>query len=215
MDPKELAAQLRKPEGETGLQVGLMMNKGNEMMNLQAIANLHPSEGDKILEIGMGNGRFVKNILELNDNLSYRGLDFSSLMTDEAKIINKEFTEAKRANFITGEASEIPFPGGFFNRIMTVNTIYFWGDAEMELKEMKRVLAPGGHAVVAIRPRSTLNQLQFSQHGFRLYDENELEQLLMKNGWKVKKIEKLQEPEIYFMEKNILMEFIIAVIEPT
>jgi hypothetical protein len=39
MDMKLLAAQLRKPEGKTGKEVGIVMNKGNQLINLWTISD--------------------------------------------------------------------------------------------------------------------------------------------------------------------------------
>jgi hypothetical protein len=41
------------------------MNKGNRLMNLETISQLGIVDNDKILEIGMGNGFFVKIFLRL------------------------------------------------------------------------------------------------------------------------------------------------------
>jgi hypothetical protein len=43
------ARQLRKPQGTLGKQVGLMMNKGNRLMNLAAIDQLNVQPHDRIL----------------------------------------------------------------------------------------------------------------------------------------------------------------------
>ena len=63
-DFRTIASQLRLPEGAIGKEVGANMNKGNRLMNLEAIKHLGISENDNILEIGMGNGFFVKDILD-------------------------------------------------------------------------------------------------------------------------------------------------------
>ena len=81
-DAKALAAQLRQPEGEMGQKVGNLMNDGNRPMNLQTLAALDAKKGEHILEIGMGNGAFVKNILSIDPTLRYTGIDFSPLMVE-------------------------------------------------------------------------------------------------------------------------------------
>ncbi|MBK7811139.1 MAG: hypothetical protein IPI50_07870 [Saprospiraceae bacterium] len=57
---KEIAKQLRQPSGEFATQVGQKMNEGNLHINLNTIEALNLQKGDHILEIGMGNGFFVK-----------------------------------------------------------------------------------------------------------------------------------------------------------
>ena len=72
---KSLAVQLRKPEGSLGIEVGRMMNKRNKLMNLATIDQLEIQPNDKILEIGMGNGFFVKYILKKDETVRYIGCD--------------------------------------------------------------------------------------------------------------------------------------------
>ena len=57
---KEVAAQLRKPVGENGTEIGKLMNVGNAPMNRHTLAVLNPEPNDSILEVGMGNGFFVR-----------------------------------------------------------------------------------------------------------------------------------------------------------
>ena len=75
-DNKTLAEQLRQPEGSLGIKVGENMNKGNRLMNLETIRQLEIAENDNILEIGMGNGYFVKDIITAATNVTYTGCDF-------------------------------------------------------------------------------------------------------------------------------------------
>jgi hypothetical protein len=46
---EEIASQLRKPEGEMGKEVGLMMNDSNEVMIKNSIDSLHLKNNDRIL----------------------------------------------------------------------------------------------------------------------------------------------------------------------
>jgi hypothetical protein len=51
---------------------------------------------------------------------------------------------------------------------MTVNTIYFWADLEAGLREILRVLAPGGLFANSVEPPATLESLGFAGQGFRV-----------------------------------------------
>ncbi len=83
MEERELqaiAAQLRQPHGEKAEEVGEIMNKGNKVVNENAISALNVQDKDVILEIGMGNGLFVNKILNAANNVHYIGCDFSEDM---------------------------------------------------------------------------------------------------------------------------------------
>ena len=89
LSPQELAKHLRRPEGETGKAVGIQMNKGNKHICLNSYKILNAQDGERILEIGMGNGYFISDLFQMADNIKYIGLDFSPTMIEEAKNINQ------------------------------------------------------------------------------------------------------------------------------
>jgi ubiquinone/menaquinone biosynthesis C-methylase UbiE len=205
MDLQQLAAQLRKPEGDVGKQVGEVMNKGNRLINQWAIEALKLQDNDRVLEIGMGNGAFVSDILNQHASITYHGVDYSSTMVEESLLLNKKFIQEGRASFITGDAKNLPFEDGFFSKIFTVNTIYFWEDAQAELSEIKRVLQPGGTVVFAIRTKNTMEQMPFTEYGFNKYS---LEQLTALSGehFMITEAYEKQEPAYEFNGQPMLLE---------
>lgn len=210
MDLQKLASQLRKPEGPEGRQVGEMMNKGNLLLNTWVIEALQPQEGDNILEIGMGNGYFVKDILKLHPSISYSGIDYSPLMCEEALLLNQELVENKRAFFYTGDASSLPFADNSFSAIMTVNTIYFWEDAEKQMSEIRRVLQPGGRLVIGIRNKRSMEQMPFTEYGFRKFDRQDLLNYLTGHNWRINNLIENKEPPYDFNGTTMEIENIVV-----
>jgi ubiquinone/menaquinone biosynthesis C-methylase UbiE len=206
----KMASQLRKPEGEEGIKTGVSMNQGNRFMNLQAIRILNPSPGDSILEIGMGNGMFVKDILEHDEMIRYTGFDHSALMVEEAKRINADAMAKGKADFLVGDVSTLPFPGRSFNKILTVNTIYFWKDNRAVLKELKRVLKPSGALIISLRPRRQMQHYPFTKYGFNMYANADLKELLIANGFGVKKIHENTEPDYEYNGNILKMSNVVA-----
>ena len=45
--------------------------------------------------------------------------------------------------------TQLPFENASFDKILAVNVIYFWRDAAAVVKEIRRVLRPGGHLLYA------------------------------------------------------------------
>ena len=135
-DIKKIAAQVRKPEGEHGIEIGELMNDGNGPMNLHTIAVLNPQQNEIILEIGMGNGHFVKNIVSLDSSIKYIGWDYSELMVKEASQKNNEFVSQGNASFIHADAQELPFKNHTFDKVFTINTLYFWDEHVKVIKEL-------------------------------------------------------------------------------
>jgi ubiquinone/menaquinone biosynthesis C-methylase UbiE len=207
---KAIAGQLRKPEGEEGIRTGKWMNTGNVHINRDAIHALAVSGNDNILEIGMGNGFFVQEIVSTDPSIKYTGVDFSHTMIREAVSINQSWIQSGQVQFAEAGANNLPFSSGAFNKIFTVNTLYFWDDAPKVLQELKRVLQPGGRLIIAIRPRRLMINYPFTEYGFRLYDKNELARLLEENRFSEIKIFENQEPDFEAEGQKYPMENLIV-----
>lgn len=183
MEAQDLAKQLRKPEGETGLKVGDNMNTGNGVMNRMVFNFLNVRPGDKILEIGFGNGKLIPVLLNGVPDVFYAGIDYSQDMVNEALKFNHELVKNGQAEIQQGDFTAIPYPDNSFNKVCTINTIYFLDNPLSGLKEVFRVLQPAGEIFLGIRPKWSVSHLDFTQHGFTFYSEDEAEELLKKAGF--------------------------------
>jgi ubiquinone/menaquinone biosynthesis C-methylase UbiE len=210
---KHIAQQLRKPEGEGGKQVGQKMNSGNKYINQWTIEQLNVSTNDNILEIGMGNGFFVKDILSVDNSVRYTGCDFSQLMVEEASEMNKQFIEKGRAQLFLSTADKLPFKDETFNKVFTVNTIYFWEDPKKVLSEFRRVLKPEGKLIISLRPESEMKNYPFVKHGFTLYGKNDVQELLSKNSFTVTNTIEKKEPDQEINGHKVKVETLIVCAE--
>ncbi len=206
LTPKELAKHLRQPEGETGKEIGLQMNKGNKHICLNSYEVLNPKNKNHILEIGMGNGFFVKDLLKMADDLTYIGIDFSPIMVDEANFINKAFIKSGQVRFEQASIEKLPFNDNTFDCITTTNTLYFWPKPQDNAEELLRVLKPGGTLLIAYRSKSFLDELELSKHGFAKYEVADVENLLIKSGFKQIVTKIIKEPELDFDGTMFQME---------
>lgn len=191
---RHIAAQLRKPSGEQGAEVGRMMNTGNDLMNRYTLEALPLTAGCTILEVGMGNGAFVPELFTMCSDLHYHGCDYSELMVSEATELNAELCASGKASFECADIIKLPYPDRHFDLIFTVNTLYFWDDTQAALAELGRVLRTGGHLVISIRPKSVMQHYPFVKHGFAMYEPEELASLLASEGFKVIRQERKEEP---------------------
>jgi ubiquinone/menaquinone biosynthesis C-methylase UbiE len=196
MEPKELAKQLRTPEGEAGIKVGKFMNEGNAFISDQAYRLMKADDGDYILEIGPGNGAFVPQVLSLAKDINYRAIDISQTMIDEFKDFNKAHIENGNVAIELAGIDKIPFADGTFDKCCTINTLYFWPNPIENLKELKRVLKKQARLVIAIRPTTAVEELPFVQYGFNLYQTEEIQSFLKEAGFKIIDTIERQDPEI-------------------
>lgn len=198
MDPKEIAKQLRKPEGLNGKVIAEMMNGSNLFISKKTYENLEPNNNDKVLEIGFASGQFISHLFTLADNLVYKGIDISRDMIELAKKNLAKANLESQIELRLASVSSIPFEDNTFNKICSANTIYFWDDPKADVRELYRVLKPGGKLVLAYRPKDTVKDLPFAQYGFTFYYDEEINNLLLGAGFIKVLFETVEEPEVEF-----------------
>lgn len=182
-DNKMLASQLREPTGEVGIEVAKVMNATNEFMIQETIDSLDLSMNDEVLEIGHGNGLHIGYLMERAPNLNYCGLDISELMHLEAKEFCENNDYQSQTDFVLYNGLIIPLPGEKFDKIFTVNTLYFWEKPVLFLNEIHRVLKPGGNLCVAFVTKQTMEQLAFTKYGFNKYGQEEFHQIVVDSNF--------------------------------
>lgn len=210
---KEIAAQLRKPEGEFGAVVAEKMNEGNLLMNQNTLKALDISDGDSVLEIGMGNGFFVKDILSLADNVHYTGCDYSEDMVRLAQMLNASFSDEGTAQFFHCSAEKLPVDDASIDILFTVNTLYFWEDHSAILSEFRRVLNKSGKLILSFRPAEVMELYPPTKYNFDYYSKEEAAELLMKNGFEVTEIQEFEEPPIERDGKSFPPKHVILIAE--
>jgi ubiquinone/menaquinone biosynthesis C-methylase UbiE len=143
---------MRKPHADRGIE-GMMANwyaaNTAEMMKeyidlANRIATQVP-QGSAVLEVAPGPGYFC---IELAKRGSYAitGLDISHTMV---KIAAKKAAEAGvKVGFQQGTASSIPFPAGSFDFLLCRAAFKNFAKPVEALKEMHRVLKPGGRGLI-------------------------------------------------------------------
>lgn len=212
MDHKLLAQQLRKPNGELAAIVAESMNENNRIMTLHSIEILGIQNGDSILEIGPGNGKFAEVVVQKADQVSYYGVDYSPDMVKIASNLNVHLLETGQVRFMEGSAEALPLEDQTADKIFTVNTVYFMEDPEFCFREMFRVLKPGGICCITFASKSSMESLPFVRFGFRLYETEEIAALITNADFQVEKIISQKEAPRQVEEVTVQREinFVIA-----
>ena len=169
-DLGSLANQLSHPRGEAGLKIAEQMNRSNQSMTLASFDTLHLNTNDRVLEIGHGNAGHLVEVLSENSELSYTGLEISKTMQVEAIYKNLDFIFRDQVNFEHYSGGLFPLEDGSYDKIVTVNCIYFWSSIEKVFQEIKRVLKPGGFLVITFAEKIFMEKLPYVNNNFNLYE---------------------------------------------
>lgn len=156
MPPRFIARQLSHPSGVLGRVIVRLMNRGNARMNAFAVEQLALASTDRVLEVGFGGGVTLPALLDRAAFVG--GVDRSRDVVARARARFVAAVTAGRADFRIGEIEAIPFDAATFDKVCTVNTVYFWRSLDAGCAEIARVLAPGGLAVVGYLPKEHMDR---------------------------------------------------------
>lgn len=184
-DLKGLAEQLGNPSGNKGIEVAEMMNRNNIQMTVHSIENLQIQNGDSILEIGHGNCGHLKLIFEKYNEIQYTGYDISELMNVEAKKLNQEFTQNNSVQFKLYDGENFPESDNSFDKIFTVNTIYFWKNPVEFLNEIYRITKLNGVFCLTFAEKDFMEKLPFTKYEFNLYSVEDVRNLVDNTEFKI------------------------------
>jgi ubiquinone/menaquinone biosynthesis C-methylase UbiE len=190
-----MARSLGRPEGEVGRAVGEMLNRVNANITTIVYQRLRLQRGDRVLEIGFGNGKLLPALLAGAADLSYVGVDISETMVADAGVFNAALVASGRASFQLARAETLPFTDKSFEKVFAVNVIYFWPEPVRALAEMRRVLRPGGVSIVAAVSADTGEPPPFAraEFGFHRRDRETLEALHREAGFGQVELEDYQD----------------------
>jgi ubiquinone/menaquinone biosynthesis C-methylase UbiE len=121
--------------GNYGLVAGAMAPAAEMVVEVGRI-----SPGERVLDIGTGTGNGA--LLAAARGAHATGIDPSESLLQQAR---KRASEAGLAvDFAVGSAENIPFPDSSFDVLIDVFSLIFVAEPQAAVKEMARVLAPGG-----------------------------------------------------------------------
>ena len=111
------------------------------------------------------------------------GVDFSSTMVSIAQKRNKKHISRGKVKIHKGNFDEISFQKNSFNKVCSVNTIYFWKNSEYTAKKIADILKPGGKFVAGFEDIEQLEQRQLNNEILRLYSNDDVKNLLVDAGF--------------------------------
>ena len=139
-----LMNQYRYPTGPLGRYVAKQMNQGHEPLTLWGLTKVKIASNNIILDVGCGGGKTVSRLAQLAPHGKVFGVDHSFDMVEYSKKMNKKLIAQNRVQIVEGSVEKMSFPDNYFDLVTAFETYYFWLNFRDALKEIKRVLKPGG-----------------------------------------------------------------------
>lgn len=143
-----LFGQVRKPSGWLGRRVVRAMNLSHSSMTDWGLQQVTVPKNAAILDVGCGGGWTVRRLLALAPEGKVVGLDYSSASVAVSRDTNAHEIEAGRVQIEQGSVVALPFPDRSFDIVTAVETHYYWPDLPANVREVLRVLKPGGTFVL-------------------------------------------------------------------
>jgi ubiquinone/menaquinone biosynthesis C-methylase UbiE len=121
------------------------------------VRNLHVSGPARILDAGAGRGYISLMLAANNPQAMITGIDYSSMQVRAAK---KFLAQRKIINcaFFTDNVMNLRFQDTLFDAAVSIGSIKHWPDGPRGLKEIHRVLKPGGQLVVSETDREVSDE---------------------------------------------------------
>ena len=160
-----LDATFGHPRGPLGRLGGVIMARSTRQRNAWTVSLLDIGRDDRILEVGCGPGALIQALSARATEGLVVGVDLSAIMLQQAARRNAEAIREGRVRLQLGSALALPFEDTSFDKALSANSLPFWPDQEAGVKEMRRVLKPGGVIAIVLQPRWARTESEVKQIG--------------------------------------------------
>lgn len=156
------------------------------------INSVNTSGNLNIIDLGTGGGRWTRLVLDQIPGANVLACDLSEKMLDNLRAFPEY---GSRMDVALVDMQELPFDAGSFDGIISIRAIKYAPDEDKVFYGMKRVLKPGGFAIielpylniiyVAIRKMPFLGKLYIYANRIRIMDKKSAVTKLQTHGFKV------------------------------
>ena len=111
----------------------------------QTLALMDLQPGDRVLDLGCGTGWASRRLARVAAEVV--GLDVADEMLRRAEHASSGFANLR---YVWGSAEKIPAPDGYFTKVLSVESFYYYASQGKALDELRRVLSPAGKLFILI-----------------------------------------------------------------
>jgi len=136
------------PQGVLGRAMLRMMNIGHRPVYAWTFDHLMLADGMRVLDIGCGGGGAILELVRRFPSICVDGVDASE--ESVAMCRRRTADVPNHGEIVKGVADALPSADATYDAVYAIETIYFWPDLRAGIREMLRVLKPGGIAAVSV-----------------------------------------------------------------
>ena len=124
------------------------MNSHHSALTDWGLSHTSIGKQDVILDVGCGGGRTISKLAAIAIQGKVYGIDHSAESVAMAKRLNKQLIDLARVEVREASVSGLPFSDDAFDAITAIETHFWWSALPADLREVLRVLKPGGRLIV-------------------------------------------------------------------
>jgi ubiquinone/menaquinone biosynthesis C-methylase UbiE len=141
------ANQGSKPSGWLGRFNLWRMNSSHSKLTDWGLRHISIDTHDTILDVDCGGGRTVAKLADIAKQGKVYGIDHSSESVAASRKYVAQYITLGRVEILHGSVSQLPFPNNMFDLVTAVETHFWWPNLPGDMREVFRVLKPGGTLV--------------------------------------------------------------------
>jgi ubiquinone/menaquinone biosynthesis C-methylase UbiE len=143
-----------RPRGLLGRLGGIIMARTNADCGFWVSDLLEVGPNDNVLEVGFGPGVVIQRLSKLAAAGHVAGIDQSQEMVEQARTRNATAIQSGRVDLRHGSVESLPFDDDSFDKALAINSMQVWPDPVVGLREIRRVMKPGGAIALGFTPHS-------------------------------------------------------------
>ena len=179
---KKFFTNCAHPKGRMGCAMLKFMNLTHAPLTNWGLGLIEFQEGWTMLDIGCGGGKTLQRLLKRSKGGVVYGIDISDESVAKARESNADLL-GKQVFVQKGSAAELPYDEGKFDLVTAVETVYFWPNLPGCMKEVRKVLKPGGCFAIMVEVVETDSKWTNYVDGMTVYTPEQLKQMLDDAGF--------------------------------
>ena len=168
---KRLFFSMAVPHGRIGRVLARTIPNFHRPIYPQVASALQLRPDDDLLEVACGSGEFLEMHASRVGHVT--GIDLSDVHVELARERLDDRIATGTAEIVRADAAALPFPGERFSAVTCMGSLEFFDAPQSAIREMCRVLRPGGRLVLTVGWREDDQKVSGSTDAFGLWTWHE------------------------------------------